>query len=260
MDPGNAEYVNMLAVVALAGRRYDEALQAFQRIAELRGGAGANTFAVWRIPFLRDGSTREIEALLADPRTKKGKGLPARRSWDATLGKYEEVIRSDAEAPAASGAAIFEVALCLVASGNLPAAQERIAGLAPPLRERLKAEPENANVWGLLGCYEAVLGNTDEALRCARKSVDLIPETSDTWLGPARRADLAFVYAWTGDKARAIAEYRRLLQTPGGNSVSAPFLWPNVHVMKRHPAFFPLQSDPRFQALLNDPKNNAPLF
>ena len=34
----------------------------------------------------------------------------------------------------------------------------------------------------------------------------------------------------------------------------------NVRVMRRHPLFFPLQGDPRFEALLNDPKNNAPLF
>jgi hypothetical protein len=30
--------------------------------------------------------------------------------------------------------------------------------------------------------------------------------------------------------------------------------------MKRHPYFFPLQGDPAFEALLNDPKNYAPLF
>jgi hypothetical protein len=30
--------------------------------------------------------------------------------------------------------------------------------------------------------------------------------------------------------------------------------------MKRHAHFFPLQGEPRFEALLNDPKNNAPLF
>jgi len=34
----------------------------------------------------------------------------------------------------------------------------------------------------------------------------------------------------------------------------------NVHAMRHHPYFFPRQGDPRFEALLNDPKNNAPLF
>lgn len=57
-----------------------------------------------------------------------------------------------------------------------------------------------------------------------------------------------------------MAEYRHLLQMSGGNRSTALFLWPNVHVMKRPPAFFPLQGDPRFPALLADPKHNAPLF
>jgi hypothetical protein len=34
----------------------------------------------------------------------------------------------------------------------------------------------------------------------------------------------------------------------------------NIHAMRRHPMFAPLRGDPRFEVLLNDPKNNAPLF
>jgi hypothetical protein len=30
--------------------------------------------------------------------------------------------------------------------------------------------------------------------------------------------------------------------------------------MKQCPVYAPLRGDPRFEALLNDPKNNAPLF
>jgi hypothetical protein len=30
--------------------------------------------------------------------------------------------------------------------------------------------------------------------------------------------------------------------------------------MRRNARYFPLRGDPRFEALLNDPKNNAPLF
>lgn len=34
----------------------------------------------------------------------------------------------------------------------------------------------------------------------------------------------------------------------------------NIHEMKRAPQFAPLRGDPRFEALLTDPKINAPLF
>ena len=34
----------------------------------------------------------------------------------------------------------------------------------------------------------------------------------------------------------------------------------NVHALKNGPSFFPLKSYPAFEAILNDPKNNAPLF
>jgi hypothetical protein len=73
---------------------------------------------------------------------------------------------------------------------------------------------------------------------------------------------LAFVYAWTGDKDRAIAEYARLLRVPYSgierNALTRTGAL-NVHVMRRDPRFAPLQGDPRFEALLNNPANNAPL-
>jgi hypothetical protein len=47
-----------------------------------------------------------------------------------------------------------------------------------------------------------------------------------------------------------LAELARLLREPSGV---------NVHEMRRDPYWRPLLGDPRFEALLNDPQNNAPL-
>ena len=99
---------------------------------------------------------------------------------------------------------------------------------------------------------EAILGHKEDALRFAHKAVELLPESRDAFRGPELGQRLAFVYAWTGDKDRAIAELTRLLRVPGFGL--------NVHYLRRSAWSAPLHGDPRFEALLKDPKNNAPLF
>ena len=78
-------------------------------------------------------------------------------------------------------------------------------------------------------------------------------------MDPERRSawNLAIIHGWTNDKEHAIAEYARLLKTPQ-IVLGPPPEW--LPMMKVSPRYAPLRGDPRFEALLNDPKNNAPLF
>jgi hypothetical protein len=66
------------------------------------------------------------------------------------------------------------------------------------------------------------------------------------------------VEAWVGDKGRALENLDRLMKNPG-TDIFTQGLW-TVHVLRSSPLFKPLKDDPRWEALLNDPKNNAPLF
>jgi hypothetical protein len=59
------------------------------------------------------------------------------------------------------------------------------------------------------------------------------------------------VCAIVGEKDRAIAELKALLQVPRQA---------NVHELRVLPVFQNRRGDPRFEALLADPKNHAPLF
>jgi tetratricopeptide (TPR) repeat protein len=99
---------------------------------------------------------------------------------------------------------------------------------------------------------EAALGHAEEAVRLGRKAVELMPESRDAVDGPYYRYDLATVYAMNGDKDQAIAELSHVLLTPTTNN--------SVAQMRTDPAFVKLHGDPRFEAMLADPKNNEPLF
>jgi serine/threonine-protein kinase len=59
------------------------------------------------------------------------------------------------------------------------------------------------------------------------------------------------ILAWVGEKDEAIAEYSRLLHVPYGA---------NVNLSRVDPGWLPIRDDPRFKALLADPKNNEPLY
>jgi hypothetical protein len=78
-----------------------------------------------------------------------------------------------------------------------------------------------------------------------------VPEATNKFIGVAVSVVRAELLAILGEKDRALAEIVRLLRVPGGA---------HVHHMRHAPEYFQLRGDPRFEALLNDPKNNEPLF
>ena len=119
------------------------------------------------------------------------------------------------------------------------------------MRARLEREPKSVRFWTFLAGMEVILGNNAEALRCAERSVELMPESRDALDGVNYAAFRAFTYDLVGEKEKALAEYARLLRTPAVSFV-------NVHEWKY--AYSTLKGDPRFEALLSDPANNAPLF
>ena len=264
LDPLSRDYILQVQDVAFYGRRYDEAM-AEQKVLITLGSSGLRdrwNFAM--IPFFSRGSTREMEIFSAEldsVPSESSNALDMRKSWAVTRGDHAEALRLDKLQPYSGSGSFFDpkwharaldIAVTLAAQGKRDAARTRLAGVEGEIRTRLEREPTNASLWSRLGEIESVMGNTEPALTHVRKAMELEPESIDAAIGPSYRVALAFVYAWTGDKDQAIAEYARLLKT-----TSAPV---NVHEMRKNPAYFPLQGDPRFEALLNDPKNNAPLF
>jgi hypothetical protein len=98
---------------------------------------------------------------------------------------------------------------------------------------------------------EAALGRKDEAIREGRRALELLPVTKDAIIGPKLVQYLSLIYAWTGEKDRALEQLAVAARIPGYLSYGE---------LRLHPYWDPLRGDPRFEKIVASlaPKEAAP--
>jgi TolB-like protein/Flp pilus assembly protein TadD len=260
IEPRNLRYVRALQQLAQALNLWDEAAAVQQRVVALQPDSLTDAVLLVVIPLLARGSTKEGLDWLA--RSKPGpqqeeQGIFVRKTWARLTGDLKLAIRLDQQHRYFDGfdephwSQDMTAAFVLAANGDTAAARARAAQALPVIKTELEKQPDSAGLWAGLGSAYTLLGNRAQALRAGQKAMELVPESADAVAGPTYSQNLASCLAYLGEKDRAIAELARLLRTPYGE---------NIHVARRSPAWFPLHGDPRFEALVNDLKNNAPLF
>lgn len=262
IDPGYLYSAQQYRTTLSAGRRYEEARAEQRRIVSLQPEDLRQAFELALISFYAHGSTAEAESLLArlpelESNSDASIGIRKRLAiLTGTTAEFDRLMKlRPSVVPArteASGRHSVEMAVLLATNGDPDGARAALEDRPAEIRRQLQSAPSAFRLWTALGEVEAVLGHRDEALAAAARAVELMPESKDALDGPVASCSRAFVHAWVGDKEGALAEYARLLR--------APFSSLNVHEMKHDPWYAPLQGDPRFEALLSDPVNNAPLF
>jgi TolB-like protein/Flp pilus assembly protein TadD len=108
--------------------------------------------------------------------------------------------------------------------------------------ELLREAPDDAARHAQHGVILAALNRKQEALAEGKRAVELLPESRDAFDGPGLTASLAQICAWTGEFDEAFRLVDHLLATPNGLTVP---------MLKLDPAWDPLRSDPRYQALID---------
>ena len=93
-----------------------------------------------------------------------------------------------------------------------------------------------------LACLTPVLGNKEDAIREGERAVELTPVSKNAIEGATLVRYLAVIYAWAGDKDRAIQRLAETTYLPGSH-ISYGYL----HL---HPLWDPLRGDPRFEAIV----------
>jgi TolB-like protein/Flp pilus assembly protein TadD len=112
----------------------------------------------------------------------------------------------------------------------------------------VRESPEDAGRHAMIGQIFARLGQKDAAIAEGKRAVELLPESQDAFDGPAVTAELAQIYAWTGELDQAFGLLNHLLTTPNGITVP---------ILKLDPIWDPLRKDPRFEKLASTAPDTA---
>ena len=109
------------------------------------------------------------------------------------------------------------------------------------LGETVRKQPDYAAAVCALGVVDAVLGNKEDAIREGERAVELSPVSKNAIEGATLVRYLAVIYAWAGEKDRAVQRLAETTYLPGSH-VSYGYL-------RLHPLWDPLRGEPRFEAI-----------
>jgi serine/threonine protein kinase/Flp pilus assembly protein TadD len=125
--------------------------------------------------------------------------------------------------------------------GDESAARGAFENARKELAEEVHNQPNYAAALCALGVVDAVLGNKEAAIREGERAVELIPISKSAIEGATLVRYLAVIYAWAGDKDRAVQRLAETTYLPGSH-ISYGYL-------RLHPLWDPLRGDPRFEAI-----------
>ena len=126
--------------------------------------------------------------------------------------------------------------------GDEPAARAAFTNARKELGEMVRDQPDYAAALCALGVVDAALGNKEGAIREGERAVELVPANKSAIDGAMLIRYLAVIYAWAGDKDRAIERLNEAVKLPGS------FL--SYGHLRLHPFWDPLRGDPRFEAIV----------
>ena len=126
--------------------------------------------------------------------------------------------------------------------GDHSAARAAFGNARQELAEQVRSQPDYAAALCALGVVDAVLGNTADAIREGERAVELTPVSQNSIEGATLVRYLAVIYAWAGQKDRAVQRLAETTYLPGSH-ISYGYL-------RLHPLWDPLRGDPRFEAIV----------
>jgi serine/threonine protein kinase len=251
LDPRNGEVAFRLEQIYFEMRRYSE-LEQFIRKQARPGGALEDPFSWLPQMKLAQGDPVAAQSLLEQvpPEYSAGGWI-----WDPRfktalyLRDYDAANRVIAATPAkladeAFGGPYWAEGQIARARGDKQKALAAFAAARKKLEAKFGDKPEDVDSLTEVATLDAGLGRKEEAIREAQHAVELLPITKDSLNGPGNIAILALVYAWTGERDRALEQLEKIATLPGNP------LTPTYGDLRFNPCWDDLRGDPRFERIV----------
>jgi tetratricopeptide (TPR) repeat protein len=123
--------------------------------------------------------------------------------------------------------------------------EQKAQSIFSDARKRLDAtwgtKIKDATYFALAAEFDGGLGKKEEAISEAQRAVELLPIAKDSLQGPGGVYTLALVYAWTGERDRALKQLESIATIPAGPSYGDLLL---------NPCWDDLRGDPRFDNIV----------
>jgi tetratricopeptide (TPR) repeat protein len=253
LDPRNFKILNDLSVLYDLLRRYDDKEKLYDRIVainpaqsdywqlfrattELEKGDLRNTHQLCdKIPPQYDpngaATSFRITLLLSE-----GNPQAAQTALDAC--KHDALIDN-------TGSLVprgFFAGQIARARGDQSQAVAAFTAARDEIQQKLRDDPDNGLLHGILCLINAGLGKKEEALAEGNRAIELCPISKDAVDGPVVLTRLAMAYAWLGENDAAIDRLTYLAKVPSG---------PDYGQLKFDPAWAALRADARFEKLVD---------
>jgi len=258
LDPRNSDIAFYLGQIYFEMRRYSELEQLLTKRAAASGTLDSLGLQIHLARIkLAQGDPVAAQSLLEQVPLDYSPGFWV---WDIRftaalyLRDYDAANRVIAATPAKWADFAFGDQTASWAEGQVARArgdkQKALAAFAAA-RKKIEAKfgdkPEDAGYLSEVATLDAGLGRKDDAIREARRAVELLPIAKDGVNGPVYVAALALVYAWTGERDRALEQLEKVATIPG---VLGGFVVTTYGDLRFNPCWDSLRGDKRFDKIV----------
>ena len=259
LDPQNPNIVRNLVFTNTALRRWPEAARWAERMRAMAPASLVAKIQSGYVDFWWEGDTRLLKSLAGEiPPGVDPDGAVTAGRWDvAMIERDYAAARHALEVCTVNEIAYTGVGTtpkgflegCIyLAQGDADNARKVFEKVRPVFESAVKEAPSSAGLHADLGWLYAFMGRKDDAIREARRAVELKPESKDAYDGALMNCYLALVYARVGEKDLAFPLIERLVNTPG--AVDSADYSLTVNDLKHRWEWDLIRNDPRFQKLI----------